>query len=204
MSAVTYDRAQRGLAPIFPPKRAEVAGLWEALQPTSSFCVRLLVAGRELGQVERPRGEKWSRDWLESLCPPLGPQILTLRKPQPGIPAKSRRVRRLGRSGLQAGFGRETQRASGACGPNTPSLGRCLAWRLPGTQTRGLFDPRPALSGATSFIFFYCSFCPIGYRSVLHPVWFSHWRMPRLSLEPVCALLLKEWLGGKCISPSLF
>lgn len=169
-----------------------MAGLWEALQESAAR--KLLCpspGGRELGQVERPRGETWSRDWLESLYPPLGPQILALKKPQPGIPAKSRRVRSWGEAGCGLGLG--GRRRERCCRPNTPSLGRCLAWQLPGTQTRGLSDPPlPALSGATSFIFFYCYFCPIGYRSVLHPVWFSNSRMPRFSVESVCALLSKE------------
>lgn len=180
MSAVTYDRAQRCLAPIFPPRRVEVAGLGEALQALAAHKLLLCPSpgGQELGQAERPRGEKWGKDWLESLYPTLGPQILALKKPQPGIPAKGRRVRRLGRNGLQAGLGSE----------------RCLPALTPhpwAASPGGCLEPRPRAS-SISFLFFYCYFCPIGYRSVLHPVWFSDSRMPWFSVESVGALLLKE------------
>lgn len=139
-------------------------------QPTSSFCVRLLVA--ESSGKWRGLGEKnGAETGLSHFTPSWTPNPRTKEAPtwhpgqeQKGPEAGEKRA---------AGWAWEGDGGAVPAGPNTPSLGRCLAWQLPGTQTRGLFDPCPALSGATSFIFLYCYFCPIGYRSVLHPVWFS-------------------------------
>ena len=177
---------------IFPPKRAGGRWTWGKQagvgggQPRCPFRVSLPVA-ESSGKWRGPRGRKMKQSLAWITVPRLRPQILAPGKPPTGwrgIRAeRARRVSEAGRRGLQAGQGRP--RPSGVAhhhrcpalpAPHHP--GQLPRWAAAWNPNLGpLGAPRAQRFDRCSFLLLL--FCPIGYHSVLHPVWFSNERTPR-------------------------
>lgn len=162
--AQSYMTETRGVwALIFSPKEGwrwpdfgkPSRSLWRAAQKPLP---RQSPGGWELGQEERPKGEKWSRDWLESLCPLLdhkpsnqgSSNWASLQREQEGC-------RDWGEGGYKPGWGSWDQARSSA---GTRRLGASWPRQAASPSPGCCLEPRPgpsahSLRSALKMVLFY-------------------------------------------------
>lgn len=160
MSVLTYDRVQRCLGTdIFPQGGLEMTGLWEAKQELVGGSPEAPSGGWELGQPERPTGEKWSRDGLESLCPLFDHKSSNQGSPNPALqPREQEGCRGWGEEGCRLGWG-SRDRVGSFAGARSPSAsrpaGRGRAAASPSRCLEPRLGPSRSLRSALPPVLFY-------------------------------------------------